>query len=369
LKGFSKKNKVDYVKGFGKLAGPNKITVKLSDGSEQVIEAKNIVIATGSEPASLPNVEVDEKRIVTSTGALSFAEVPKKLIVIGAGVIGLEMGSVWNRLGSEVLVVEYLDRIIPGTDAQIASEFQKILMRQKFKFMISTKVEKATQTGSGVKLTVSGVKDGNKQELEADAVLVATGRRPFTNGLGLEAVGIEMEGRGMIKIDKHWRTNVPSIYAIGDVIKGPMLAHKAEEEGIAVAEILAGQAGHVNYDAIPGVIYTWPEVATVGATEEQLNEAKIPFKKGIFPFKANSRARTYDDADGMVKVLGHAKTDRLLGMHIVGPNAGELIAEGVLGIEYQASTEDVARTCHAHPTLGEAVKEACLAVTGKPIHF
>jgi dihydrolipoamide dehydrogenase len=369
VEGLFKKNKVDYVKGFGKLAGPNKISVKLLDGSEQVIEAKNIVIATGSEPATLPNVEVDEKRIVTSTGALSFSEVPKKLIVIGAGVIGLEMGSVWNRLGSEVLVVEYLDRIIPGTDAQIASEFQKILMRQKFKFMMSTKVEKATQTGSGVKLTVSGAKDNNKQELEADAILVATGRRPFTKNLGLEAVGIEMEGRGIIKTDKHFRTNVPSIYAIGDVIKGPMLAHKAEEEGIAVAEILAGQAGHVNYDAIPGVIYTHPEVAVVGATEEQLNEAKIPFKKGVFPFKANSRARTYDDADGMVKVLGHAKTDRLLGMHIVGPNAGELIAEGVLGIEYQASTEDVARTCHAHPTLGEAVKEACLAVTAKPIHF
>jgi len=234
---------------------------------------------------------------------------------------------------------------------------------------MSTKVEKATQTGSGVKLTVSGAKDSNKQDLEADAVLVATGRRPFTKGLGLEAVGIEMEGRGIIKTDKHFRTNVPSIYAIGDCIKGPMLAHKAEEEGIAVAEICAGQAGHVNYDAIPGVIYTWPEVATVGATEEQLNEAKIPFKKGIFPFKANSRARTNDDADGMVKVLGHAKTDRLLGMHIIGPNAGELIAEGVLGIEYQASTEDVARTCHAHPTLGEAIKEACLAVTGKAIHF
>jgi len=290
-------------------------------------------------------------------------------VVIGGGVIGLEMGSVWSRLGSQVTVVEYLDRIVPGIDNEVAAAFQRILTKQKFQFKLSTKVDKATKSGKGVVLNVSASKGGKEETLEADIVLVSTGRRPFTNGLGLEEVGVTKEGL-LIKTDHHFRTNIPSIYAIGDVIKGPMLAHKAEEEGIAVAEILAGKPGHVNYGAIPGVIYTWPEVATVGQTEEQLKQAGVQFKKGLFPFAANSRAKTNDDYEGFVKVLCDAKTDRLLGMHIIGPNAGEAIAEGVIGIEYDASAEDIARTTHAHPTFSEAVKEACLlASQGKTIHF
>lgn len=332
------------------------------------METKNIVIATGSEPSTLPGLVVDEKRIVTSTGALELTEVPKRLIVVGGGVIGLELGSVWGRLGSKVTVVEFLDRITPGIDAEVASAFQKILKKQGFTFKLGTKVDKAEVSDSSIKLTVTPSKGGKAEELEADVVLVATGRRPYTAGLGLEALGVEMEGL-QIKTDEHWKTNVPGIYAIGDCIKGPMLAHKAEEEGVAVAESLAGQHGHVNYDAIPGVIYTHPEVATVGKSEEDLKAAGVEYTKGVFPFMANSRARSNDDAEGMVKVLADKHTDRLLGMHIIGPAAGDLIMEGVIGIDYEASAEDIARACHAHPTYSEAVKEACLAAWTKPIHF
>jgi len=313
----------------------------------------------------LPNVPVDEKRIVTSTGALELDSIPKSMLVIGGGVIGLEMGSVWSRLGSQVTVVEYLNRILPGTDNEIATAFQRILAKQNFKFKLSTKVVKAENTGKEVNLTVAPAQGGAEERLTADVVLVATGRRPFTKNLGLEKVGIEMKGL-QIKTDSHWRTNVPSIYAIGDCIAGPMLAHKAEEEGIAVVEQLAGKAGHVNYNAIPGVIYTWPEVATVGKTEEELKEAKVAYRVGKYPFLANSRAKCNDDAEGLVKVLCDIKTDRILGCHIVGPGAGEMIAEGVIALEYGASGEDIARTCHAHPTLSEAFKEACME---KPINF
>lgn len=365
-----KKNKVTYVKGKGSFKSANEISVDLLDGGEQVINAKNVLIATGSDSTKIPNVEVDEKRILTSTGALELNKIPDHLVVIGGGVIGLEMGSVWARLGSKVTVVEYLDHICPGTDKEIGTTFQRSLKKQGFKFQMKTKVEQAELKGDKVELTVSPSKGGDSKTMEADAVLVSVGRVPFTEGLGLENIGVEMEENGrMIKADDHFRTNVPGVYAIGDVIKGPMLAHKAEEEGIAAVEIMAGKAGHVNYEAIPGVIYTHPEVATVGKNEEQLKEEGVKYNVGKFPFMANSRARCNDDAEGMVKVLSDAKTDRLLGMHIVGPQAGELIAEGVIGMEYGASSEDIGRTCHAHPTLSEAVKEACMDAYDKPIHF
>jgi len=368
IAGLFKKNKVDYVIGKGVITGPNKVVAALNAGGSQELTADKIVIATGSEPATLPGIDVDEETIVTSTGALELKEVPKSMIVIGGGVIGLEMGSVYSRLGSKVTVVEFLDRITPGLDAEIATQFKKILTKQGFKFKMGTKVTKATKTADGVVLTVEPSKGGEAEELKADVVLVATGRRPYTDGLGLEAMGVEME-RGMVKADGHFQTNIPSIYAIGDVIAGPMLAHKAEEEGIAAVEIISGKAGHVNYGAIPGVIYTHPEVADVGLTEEACKALGKPYNVGKFPFAANSRARTNDDADGLVKVITDKETDRLLGMHIIGPMAGELIAEGVLGLEYGASSEDIARTCHAHPTLSEAVKEACMSAYDKPIHF
>jgi len=368
IEGLFKKNKIDYIKGHGTLTAPGKINVVLSAGGNQTVETKNIIIATGSEPAALPNVNVDEKTIVTSTGALELTSIPKKMVVIGGGVIGLEMGSVWARLGTEVTVVEFLDRLIPGTDAEIASKFQQILTKQKFKFKMSTKVMKAEKSGSGVKLTVQPSKGGPDEILEADVVLVSTGRRPYTDKLGLKEVGVAMDGP-RIKIDTHFRTNVPGIYAIGDVVAGPMLAHKAEEEGVAAAEIIAGKAGHVNYGAIPGVIYTHPEVATVGETEEELKKRGAKYRKGNFPFIGNSRARTNDDTEGFIKVLADEVSDRILGVHIIGPGAGEMIAEAVLGIEYGASTEDIGRTCHAHPTLSEALKEACMAVFAKPIHI
>eukprot|EP00808_Paulinella_micropora_P025454 g11846.t1 len=368
IEGLFKKNKVDYVKGFGKLASPTSVKVALNAGGEETLQAKNIIIATGSEPSTLPGLNVDQKYIVDSTGALDISKVPKHMVVVGGGVIGLELGSVWGRLGAKITVVEYLDRIIPGMDSEIASNFQKILTKQKFKFKLGMKVDSAKVQGESVKLSLSPSKGGATEELDADIVLVATGRRPFTKGLGLEDLGIQMD-RLQIKVDDHFRTNVPSVYAIGDCIKGPMLAHKAEEEGIALVETLAGQVGHVNYDAIPGVIYTHPEVAAVGKTEDDLKAAGIPYRKGTFPFMANSRARSNDDADGLVKVLAHKDTDRLLGMHIIGPGAGDMIMEGVIGIEYQASSEDIARACHAHPTFSEAVKEACLATWAKPIHF
>ena len=367
-----KKNKVDYLKGWGKITGPNEVQVAMNESKDgsQTIKAKNIIIATGSDSAPLPNVPVDEVNICTSTGALEFDEVPKKLVVIGAGVIGLEMGSVWGRLGSEVTVVEFLDRITPGLDAEVAKQFQTILSRKQklMNFRLGTKVMKAENTGSGVKLTVQPSKGGEDEIIEADKVLVSIGRVPYTEGLGLEEVGVEMDGR-MVNVNDHLQTNIPSIFAIGDAVKGPMLAHKAEEEGIAAVEYIAGLGGHVNYDAIPNVIYTHPEVATVGKNEEELKAAGIKSKKGAFPFMANSRARAVDDADGMVKVLADAETDRLLGVHLIGNSAGEMIHEAVVGMEYGASSEDLARTCHAHPTLSEAVKEACMATYDKPVHI
>lgn len=369
IEGLFKKNKVNYVKGWGRLSSPNEVEVDLNDGTKKKIATKNILIATGSDVMSIPGVTLDEKRVVSSTGALALTEVPKKLIVIGGGVIGLEMGSVWSRLGAEVTVIEFGDRLVPSLDEETAKLFQKVLTKQKFAFKFGAKVTKADTSGPTVKVQVESVKPGGPSEtLEADVVLVSTGRRPYTDGLGVEKVGLAMDGK-KVKINSHFQTNVPSIYAIGDVVAGPMLAHKAEEEGIAAVEMLAGKAGHVNYDTIPSVIYTHPEVAAVGKTEEELKKAGIKYRIGKFPFLANSRAKANDDADGQVKILVDAATDRILGIHIVGTNAGEMIAEGVLGMEYGASAEDIARTTHAHPTLSEAFKEACMAAYDKPIHF
>ena len=357
-----KKNKVDWVKGTGKVTGPNEVTV-----GDQKLSTKNIIIATGSDVASLPGVEIDEKRVVSSTGALALPEVPKNMIVIGAGVIGLELGSVWRRLGAQVTVIEYMDRILPGMDLDLAKNFQKILTKQGFEFKLGAKVSGVKNTGKGAE--VSFELEGKTQTAKADYVLMAVGRKPYTAGLGLEAVGIELDNRGRVPVDGHLRTKVPSIWAIGDVIVGPMLAHKAEEEGILVVEQIAGQKPHINYDAIPGVVYTWPEVAAVGATEEQLKEKGIAYNAGKFPFLANSRGRAVGETDGFVKILADKATDRVLGVHIVGPDAGTLIAEAVLAMEFGASSEDIARTCHAHPTLNEAVKEAALATFAKPIHI
>ncbi|MBB2174786.1 dihydrolipoyl dehydrogenase [Gluconacetobacter johannae] len=359
-----KKNKVTWLKGTGKIEGTGRITV---DGKP--VTAKHIVIASGSDSAGLPGVEVDEKTIVTSTGALELSSVPKKLVVIGGGVIGLELGSVWHRLGAEVTVIEYCDRLVPGTDDEIAKQFQRILTRQGLQMKLGQKVTKAEKTGKGVILTVEPAAGGKAETLEADIVLLAIGRTAASGGMGLAEAGVALDKRGRIVTDAHFATSVPGIYAIGDVIAGPMLAHKAEDEGVAVAEILAGQAGHVNYDAIPGVIYTWPEVATVGQTEENLKDAGVAYKVGKFPFMANGRARAMGMTDGFVKVLADATTDRVLGVHIIGPGAGELIAEATLAMEFGASSEDVARTCHAHPTLSEAVKEAALDVEKRAIHI
>jgi dihydrolipoamide dehydrogenase len=364
-----KKNKVTYVKGWGRIAGKGSVAVSLLDGGEQTLATKNIVIATGSEPSALPFAKVDQERIVDSTGALELKEVPKKLVVIGAGVIGLELGSVWQRLGAEVSVIEYLDHITPGMDGEIQKQFQKLLTKQGFKFTLGAAVQSVENTGSGVKVAYELRKDSSKHEIEADVVLVATGRRPYTDGLGLETVGVETTDRGVVKTDDHWRTNVEGVYAIGDVVVGPMLAHKAEEEGGAVAEILAGQHGHVNFDVIPGVIYTAPEVSTVGKTEEQLKEAGIAYKVGKFPFMGNGRAKANFATDGFVKILSDKATDRILGCHIIGPAAGDLIHEICVAMEFGASAEDVARTCHAHPTFSEAVREAAMAAgLGAPIH-
>jgi len=368
IAGLFKKNKVDYIIGKGKITGPNAVTAALNAGGDQVLTTDRILIATGSEPATLANIDVDEETIVTSTGALSLKKIPETMIVIGGGVIGLELGSVYARLGTKVTVVEFLDRLIPGTDSEIAANFMKILKKQKFNFKMKTKCTKAVKTADGVELTVEPAAGGESSTMKADVVLVSTGRRPYTDGLGLEEMGVEMD-RGMVNTDAHFKTNVDSIFAIGDAIKGPMLAHKAEEEGIAAVEMMSGKAGHVNYDAIPGVIYTHPEVATVGKSEDELKAAGVNYAVGKFPMMANSRARTNDDAEGLVKVLTDKDTDRLLGMHMIATNAGELIAEAVLAIEYGASSEDVARTCHAHPTLSEAVKEACMDAYDKPIHF
>jgi dihydrolipoamide dehydrogenase len=366
-----RKNGVQYFKGTGKITGPGAVSVDLLDGKSDAIKAKNIVIATGSEPSPLPPVPVDNSkfRIVDSTGALSLPSIPKSMVVIGAGVIGLEMGSVWRRLGTKVEVVEFLDQCVPSLDAELSAAFKKSLEKQGMKFHMGTKVVASTVTDNGVTLTVEPSKGGEKKTMETEVVLVATGRRPYTKGLGLESVGITTDKFGRVPVDHHLRTSVPGIWAIGDVIEGPMLAHKAEEEGVAVAETIAGLAGHVNYDAIPGVIYTFPEVASVGKTEEQLKSAGVKYSKGSFPFMANSRARAVLETEGMVKILTDKDTDRILGIHIMGPNAGEMIAEGVLGMEYGASAEDIARTCHAHPTLSEAFKEAAMAAYSKPIHF
>jgi len=368
-----KKHKVDYFKGKGSLSGPNGVEVALNDGGKQSLDTKNIIIATGSEVTPLPPVPVDNAggKIVDSTGALDISEIPKTMAVIGGGVIGLEMGSVWNRLGTDVTVIEFMDRLCPAMDTELTKKFQTVLKKQGFNFKLKTKVVKSEVVGDGVAITTEPSKGGDQTTEKYDVVLVATGRRPYTDGLGLESLGIQTDRLGRIEVDSHFRTAVPSIYAIGDCIDGPMLAHKAEEEGIAAVETIAGFAGHVNYDAIPGVIYTFPEIASVGKTEEELKDANVQFNKGTFPFQANSRARANGtgNAEGFVKILADKSTDKILGVHIMGPNAGEMIAEGVLGMEYGASSEDVARTCHAHPTLSEAFKEACMDAYDKPIHF
>ena len=366
-----KKYKVDYIKGKGSLAGPNTVNVALNDGSSQSLDTKNILIATGSEVTPLPPVPVDNdgQKVVDSTGALDISTIPKTMAVIGGGVIGLEMGSVWSRLGTEVTVIEYMDRLCPAMDQELTKKFQSTLKKQGFKFQLKTKVMKSEVSDDGVTLTTEAATGGKEKTSKYDIVLVATGRRPYTDGLNVEALGIQKDKLGRIEVDDHFRTTVPNIYAIGDCISGPMLAHKAEEEGIAAVEIMAGFAGHVNYDAIPGVIYTYPEVASVGKTEEELKEASVEYSKGSFPFQANSRARANGSSEGFVKILADKKTDKILGIHIMGPNAGEMIAEGVLGMEYGASSEDIARTCHAHPTLSEAFKEACMDTYDKPIHF
>lgn len=362
-----KKNKVEAFHGLGTILAPGKVHVTAADGTQQVLDAKSIVIATGSEVAQLPGVTIDEKQIVSSTGALELEKVPGKLVVIGAGVIGLELGSVWRRLGAKVEVIEYLDRILPGMDAEVAKQFQRMLEKQGITFHLGKKVTGAS-TEAGVSLTVEPAAGGAAETVEADIVLVAIGRRPNTEGLGLEAAGVVLE-RGRVVINDHFATNVPGIYAIGDVVRGPMLAHKAEDEGVAVAEILAGKAGHVNYDVIPGVVYTWPEVASVGKTEEELKAAGIAYNVGKFPFTANGRARANRATDGFVKVLADKTTDRVLGVHIIAAGAGEMIHEAAVLMEFGGSSEDLARTCHAHPTMSEAVKEAAMAVEKRQIHL
>ena len=364
-----KKNKIDYIKGAGSLTGPGAMTVTDAAGKQTELAARHIVLATGSDHTDLPGVEIDEKRIVSSTGALALAKVPKRLIVIGGGYIGLELGSVWGRLGAEVHVVEFLDRIVPGMDGEIAKNFQRMLKKQGMKFHLSSKVTGAKTTKSAIKLSVEPAKGGDVEIMEADVVLVAIGRRPHTEGLGLERAGVAVDKAGRILVDGGFQTNIAGIYAIGDVIAGPMLAHKAEEEGVALAEMLAGQSGHVNYETVPGIVYTWPEVAAVGKTEEQLKEAGAGYTVGKFPFTANSRARANAETEGFVKILADAKTDRILGAHIIGPHAGTLIHEVVLIMEFGGSAEDLARSFHGHPTLNEAVKEAALAIAGRAIHM
>ncbi len=363
-----KKNKIDTFQGTGSIAGPGKVECRMASGKQQ-LETKSIVIATGSDVAKLPGVNIDEVSIVSSTGALSLPKVPKRLLVVGAGVIGLELGSVWRRLGSEVGVVEYLDRILPGMDADVAKSVQRILGKQGMTFKLASKVTKVARNGAAQQITIEPAAGGEATTIEADVVLVAIGRTPYTDGLGLEAAGVQLDNRKRVVVDAHYQTNVPGIYAIGDVIAGPMLAHKAEDEGMAAAEIIAGQAGHVNYDVIPNVIYTFPEVASVGKSEEDLKDAGIAYKVGKFPFTANGRAKVNKTTDGFVKVLADAKTDRILGVHIIGAAASEMIAEAAVIMEFGGSAEDLARTCHAHPTLTEAVKEAALAVDKRAIHM
>ena len=364
-----KKNKIETFHGTGRVLGAGKVEVAADDGATQTLETKAIVIATGSDVARLKGLEIDETTIVSSTGALSLPEVPKKLVVVGGGVIGLELGSVWRRLGSEVVVVEFLDRILPGMDVDLGRQFQRLLEKQGMTFRLGSKVTGATRQGERLSVTVEPAKGGDAETLEADVVLVAIGRVPYTEGLGLDGAGVELDERGRVKTDGRFRTSVDGVYAIGDVIAGPMLAHKAEDEGVAVAEILAGKAGHVNYRVIPNVVYTYPEVASVGKTEEELKADGVDYRAGKFPFTANGRAKANGTTEGFVKILADARTDRVLGVHIIGPDAGTLIAEAALGMEFSASSEDIARTCHAHPTLSEAVKEAALAVEGRAIHM
>jgi dihydrolipoamide dehydrogenase len=359
-----KKNKIDHLKGTGEIVGPGKVKV-----GSAVYDSKYIVIATGSDVISLPGIAIDEKKIVSSTGALELSSVPKTMAVIGGGVIGLEMGTVWRRLGAKVTVIEYLDNILPGMDGEIRKEAFKIFKKQGIDFKVSSKVTGAKTTMRGVDLTIEPAAGGKAETLSVDIVLMAIGRKPYTEGLGLEKVGIALDEKKRIKIDEFFESSVEGIYAIGDVIAGPMLAHKAEDEGVILAEMLAGQSGHIDYNKVPGVVYTWPEVASVGKTEEQLKEAGIAYSAGKFPFMANGRARAMGSTDGFVKILADAKTDRVLGAHIIGPEAGTLIAEVVLAMEFGGTAEDIARTCHAHPTLEEAVKEAALAVHKRPIHI
>lgn len=365
-----KKNKVDYKKGWGKFAGENSVAIDMNDGKKEELSAKNIIIATGSEPSALPKgmLDIDEQYVVTSTGALDLKKIPGSMVVIGGGVIGLELGSVYARLGTKVDVVEFAPSICPTLDKEVTQQFGKLLKKQGLNIMTSTKlVSGVNNKEKGVELVVENAKGQSK--MKADVVLLCVGRRPFTDGLDLGKAGLEANKFGRVEINDHWQTKKSHIYAIGDVVDGPMLAHKAEEEGIAAVEHILGEGGHVNYGAIPGVIYTHPEVANVGLSEEELKEKGINYNKGVFPFQANSRARTNDEPDGMVKILSCAKTDKILGAWIIGPNAGEMIHEAVIAIEYGASSEDIARTCHAHPTLAEAFKEACMATHGKPIHF
>jgi dihydrolipoamide dehydrogenase len=364
-----KKNKIDVISGKGKILGTGKVEVAGSDGKTQLVETKNIVIATGSDIARLKGIEIDEKRIVSSTGALSLDKVPSSLLIVGAGVIGLELGSVWQRLGAQVIVVEFLDRILPGIDGEVAKQFQRILEKQGFAFKLGAKVTGVDTSGKKLSAQIEPAAGGKSETLEADVVLVAIGRVPYTDGLGLKEAGVALDKRGCVQINAHFATSVKGVYAIGDVVAGPMLAHKAEDEGVAAAEILAGQAGHVNYDVIPGVVYTTPEVSAVGKTEEELKQAGVAYTVGKFPFTANGRSKVNQTTVGFVKVLADAKTDRVLGVHIVGREAGEMIHEAAVLMEFGGSAEDLARTCHAHPTRSEAIKEAALAVGKRAIHM
>ena len=364
-----KKNKVDTFHGAGRIAAPGKVEVKGDDGKTQMLETKSIVIATGSDVARLKGIEIDEKRVVSSTGALVLDKVPEHLLVVGAGVIGLELGSVWRRLGAQVTVVEFLDGVLPGMDGEVRRQAQRLFEKQGMAFKLSSKVTAVDTSGKRLKATIEPAKGGTAETIEADVVLVAIGRVPYTDGLGLDAVGVKRDERGRVAVDHYYATNVPGIWAVGDVIAGPMLAHKAEDEGVALAEILVGQAGHVNYDAIPNVVYTFPEIASVGKSEEELKAAGVAYSVGKFPMMANGRAKVNLTPDGFVKILADAKTDRVLGVHLVCADAGNMIAEAVIAMEFGASAEDIARTCHAHPTLPEAVKEAAMAVAKRAIHI
>jgi dihydrolipoamide dehydrogenase len=364
-----KKNKIDTFFGSGRIVGPGKVEVKGEGGKAQTLEAKSIVIATGSDVARLKGIDIDEKRIVSSTGALSLPAEPQHLLVIGAGVIGLELGSVWRRLGAQVTVVEFLDGALPGLDGEVRRQAQRLFEKQGITFKLSSKVTAVDASGKRLKVNVETAKGGDAESIEADVVLVSIGRVPYTEGLGLKELGVKLDERGRVIVDHYYATNVPGIWAIGDVIAGPMLAHKAEDEGVALAEILVGQAGHVNYDAIPNVVYTYPEIATVGKTEEELKAARVAYNVGKFPFTANGRAKVNLTTEGFVKIIADAKTDRVLGVHLICADAGNMIAEATIAMEFGASAEDIARTCHAHPTLPEAVKEAAMAVAKRAVHM